>query len=226
MELASIAMISSSIWNTILWVMGGVTLLAALWVLINILQFKHKFIVNKVTSGADIVIIDNFRILKRKGESPKLQLLKLRRKAPIPPKEAIKVGKRGRYVVEAWYNENNEFTYAKNDASRHLKTFIDTDDKDFYAQEVIDAKKYDKRGLMEMLPQIAAIGGIMLMLVLLFAFWENITAPSLQAQQNYQGMISQQEKITEAQKNIMENLNEIIRKEQLIRDEQEKSIPK
>ena len=61
----------------------------------------------------------------------------------------------------------------------------------------------------EHIPAITGVAGLVLMIIVVFVFWENITAPSIQAGQTLKGVMDTQAKITADQREIVEIWREI-----------------
>lgn len=72
------------------------------------------------------------------------------------------------------------------------------------------AQARKKFGFLEHLPQIVSVVALVIILLVVFIFWENITAPSLQAMDKMNEIASTQAKITES-------LQEIIQQKQILK---------
>jgi hypothetical protein len=174
-------------------------------------SFKHTFIVRSITSTKDIVRVDKFKIKKQKGKAEVLKLRNLNCKAPIPPDAAIDYDKKGRYLVEAWRDENGVFTYIESRRNKGLgaRDPITTDDKDFYAQEVADAHKYDSKDWKQNLPLYFSIGSFLVVALCLMIFWGDIMAP-------IERMFDKAASVTAQQAEITADLKEIILERQTV----------
>lgn len=156
---------------------------AAIWLVYWILQYKHTAIIRKLTSSNRVLIHrDKIRIIKKKGEAQTWKLLKLRKTMPTPPDKALDIDTKGKYHVEAYYTENEEFQYLQDNPTDKERIGslhpLKASDKQFYLQELEDSKKWDKKKLADIL--MAALPGMMIVIifVLIIVFWDKLLAPA------------------------------------------------
>lgn len=184
----------------IYWLLGLTAIGVVTWWIWRELQYlKVKYVVRRVADNRVIVTIDRCRIIKKKGEPIKWKLKKLKDFVPVPPDEAIEITAFGRYFVEAYYTEQGEYVYIKDQFQTKKGDLgslypVQNTDKEFYIQQQQEGKKYDSKKLSEALLQLAPVMAIILILVLFMIFFDKVVGPT----------ISMAEQLSSVSKNIIE----------------------
>lgn len=163
----------------------------AAWYVWRILQFKHKVRIRFITGGKTRYIIDDrAKEFKEEGKVTFWKLLKTKRMIPIPPAEAINLGKNGKFHVECYYTDDEGFVPAKDsDAlmkvhwSKDTETIdkpldpLTTNQKLILINQIKKAQANRQQTLTELLFKMAPIIAIVIIMMVLFMFWSDITAP-------------------------------------------------
>lgn len=146
-------------------------------------SFKIKFRVFIIT-GTKSLVRDRFaKVIRKKGQAPKWKL-RGGGYVPIPQPDQIGLGQKGNLCVEADFTENGEYIYRK--MTSNLTNLKDSDmfdplttiDKEFFANEFIDGvTKYKKKNIMEILLQLAPALIMLIVFIMLLAFWGKVVEP-------------------------------------------------
>jgi hypothetical protein len=187
-------------------------------------SFKHKIkLRHRTAGGTDIIHEDLFRYRKKKGQSEKIQLRYLKENKPIPPDEARDVTTKGLDYFEGYITDTGEITWVThaNKPGKIEFNSLDTDDKEFYINEVIEAEKlYKNNNIWAFLNQHAGLFMIVFMLVLVFAFWEDITKPMIQLNGQNAEIATTNAQTTKMHAQTTKMLQEILQNKQIMLDEQ------
>lgn len=190
---------------------------AIIWLVVMFLQYDIRFRVKEITGGRKIIYDTKAKFNKKRQC---LEILKFRDRAPLPPAEAYETNPRGKKCLEA-YRINGQYIYGadKLTADGVLYRPLTTGDREFYINELRIAE--ERRGMdwVQHMPMIAGFSFLIIMLVIVLVFWGDIMQPAINAQQTSASMMKTAGDITQRQAQIMEDLREIIKKEQVIRDE-------
>jgi len=219
---ATAAGIATSLYDIIIIV--GIMLIVgvAIFLVWFFLQYKHVVIVRKLAKDRKLIIIDRAKSFQTPEGVKYWKLLKTRKTIPLPPPEAIDLTKRGKFFVEVYKTENDQFYYLQDegDFDSEDPSFrpITTNQRASLANQI--RKKFARRTQTwkDYLPQIAS--GLVLIMVFAMAliFWEDVTKPSLQfANTNSQ--------IAQKQLETTELLKEIIEQKQILKSENETAPP-
>lgn len=146
-------------------------------------SFKIKFRVFIIT-GTKSLVKDRFaKVVRKKGQAPKWKL-RGGGYVPIPQPDQIGLGQKGNLCVEADFTENGEYIYRKmisnltNIKDSDLFDPLTTIDKEFFANEFIDGvTKYKKKNIMEILLQLAPALIMLIVFIMLLAFWGKVVEP-------------------------------------------------
>ena len=147
-----------------------------IWFIWYYKKFKHQITLRTKPKGqTDLVTFDQYRYVKKKGVAETIQLWKTKQHKPCPPDDAKDFTKKGNEYIECYEAATGELAYIKADDKILSPEFtaIDTDDKEFYANAFVQAQKFKRKNLLD----------IIIVLVLIFlitlAFWEEITLPMI-----------------------------------------------
>jgi uncharacterized membrane protein len=208
-----------NVWAILKIVLAIVMGMVILWVVFVVTKYKHKFRIRELTGGKTRIIDDRAREIIRGGDPLKWRLLKSRINVPVPPAEAIHLTKNGKYSVEAYRTPEGEVKYVidKGINKETAETFesVTTQDREFYIDEMREAESYIKKNWTEYIMPLAGMFSVIIIIVLMFVFWEDIAKPGIDIQKT-------SAKITEDQRQITVMLKEIIQQRQII---EARSIP-
>lgn len=212
---------ASQVGDTVLWGIVIIFLLILVglivWLLIVIIRHKHKFRVNQITKGVKRVFDDRARILRDTDGVEKWKLLKMKKFASSPPKEAMSITTKGKFSVEADYSDELGFEYIyPKDKDKQVSTeAFTTNQKIFMVNEYRKAELERPKKLgemvMAMLPYMTVI---IIVALFLFTFADNIQPSIALAQSNRETM--------QLQRDIVQDLKEIEQGTQSIDPEKER----
>lgn len=230
---STVAGATGSIWT--IFIYGGllVIILGMLWFIYWWTSFNIFYRIRELTGDKTRVIDDKAKRIKTKEGIIKWKLRGRNDFVPIAPAEAIHLTKKGKISVEAYYTPEHEYKYIDDEGQEKTRTqepqynylldkgiskntvesfkSLTTADREFYANEERLAQKYIKKSWMDYLLQIVGILALIIIVVCMFAFWEEITKPTLQAQQ-------QNVAVTKLQVEMLQQIKEIMRHAQIVPD--------
>lgn len=162
-------------------VVAGIGFLA--WGIWYYLQFRVTVIVRPITDDRTIVQIDKARIIRQRGKPMRWKLWKRKDYIPVPPSRAIEVGSQGKLFVEVYFTQDGEYIFIEDklDHKANIGSLnpIRNVDKEFYAQELEESKKYDNRKLSEILLQVAPVLAIIIIIALFLVFFADAVKPTI-----------------------------------------------
>lgn len=159
----------------------------------NILRYKHDFIMKKPQGNSFVAYrtkamefkdkngVDYWKLKKKLFSSviPKAPI-------PVPPNGALAINNKGKFYVEAWLLEDGQIQYE----SHPKPVAVDistTNQKVLLANHIAKAEseryKSWKNIIGEKIIPLGAIFILGLVIVMGMIFWQDITAPGLQAKQ-------------------------------------------
>jgi len=177
--------------------------------IVFLLQHKHRVRVRIVVGGKTLVFDDRAKEIKDKEGVLKWKLLKRKHCLPVPPKEAIHLTNKGKYSVEAYYLPEGEYKYAidngvDEDNLTHFEP-LDTGDREFYASEMREAEQYRKKDWKEFLLPLAGVFSVLIILILMLVFWEDIAKPGIQIVDKAAEIAAEQQKTMEIMRDIIQD---------------------
>lgn len=210
----------SQMWSALFWIMIILVVIAILFWWLWTRKFNKKVRLRVLTGTKKIIRDYKARELSVDGVKY-WQTLKRPFKVwdpgdlmPVPPADAIDIGANGRIVVEAYATETGEYYFISDAGDKNIK-----ENKDFKAfatnQRLMLIDQCKKANLKKPLKWTEHIGtianaiSVVILIIVVFVFWDSFTAPALQAQQNHQAIIAEYKEITDNQKEIMEIWREI-----------------
>jgi hypothetical protein len=170
----------NAMWILVLWMIVIFSIIGIIWFIIWFKSFKIKFRIWIVTDTKSLCVDDVAKLIVKKGQAPKWKLRGRKHFVPVPNEDCISINKKGKMVVEAYYSENGQYIFKPNINSPILdiNNPLTTIDKEFYLNEHIDAvQKYKKTSIMDLILQLAPMFAIILIFILLLAFWGEIVQP-------------------------------------------------
>lgn len=210
----------STIWTFVQIFIGMGVAVAIIFLIWALTQYKHKFRLRELTGDKTRIIDDRAREVKRKGDPLKWRLFKTRINVPVPPPAAIHLTKKGKFSVEAYRTPEGEVKYIidKGISAETAATFesVTTQDREFYIDEMREAESYVKKQWTEYVLPIAGVFSVLVVLILLFVFWEDIAQPAIDIQNRAGEINRKQAEIIEDQRQITLILKEIIQERQVV----------
>jgi len=210
---------SGQIWTGFIWLLIMLVVIAIVVWWLWMRQFNKKVRLRVLTGtkkiirdykAREIVVhgVKYWMILKNPVMLWKGDLL------PVPPSDAIEISAKGQMIVEAYFTELGEYQFIEDKGAANIRTGKDfmpltTNQRLMLIDQCVKANSKRPLNWTEHIPAIAGVTGLVIMIIVVFVFWENITAPALAAQQTWKGTIDTQAKITADQREIIEIWREI-----------------
>lgn len=163
-------------------------LIIGILILIRILKHKHKFRVWERTSSVPVLRDDKAMIYTDKSGVEKIHLLKMKKNAPMPPSDAYGFTNKGKYSWEAYYSHDKGFEYVfpTNKPYQISVEAMSTNQKQFMMEEYEKADMKKKKRLGEFIAQAAPYAALIIIVLSIFIFWNDITQPTVQMSQQAQ----------------------------------------
>lgn len=206
---ATAANTADMIWWVIPIVLGIIILLVIIITIFILLQYKHHFRVRELTGGKTRIIDDKAKEVKDKTGVLKWRLFKRKHNVPVPPADAIHLTKKGKYSVEAYYTQTGEYKYVIDEGinPETLSNFkpLDTQDREFYANEMQKAEQYKKKKWTDYILPLSGVMVIMMVFILMLVFWEDIAKPGIQITATASGIAETQAETVKIMRDIIQN---------------------
>ena len=199
--------------NSIL-VIALLTVLVVAGILVyQVIRYKHIFVVRKITGTKTLIVNDKAREWKDDKGVTYWKLMRMKDVVPLPPPDAISITKKGKYVVEAYRNEHGEYQYIYPSSGSDVSFFqpLTTNQRLILVEQIRKANSKRKMSWMEYTPLIASSATLIIVLVLVFSFWKDVTQPAVAASQSNANAAE-----TNSQTVLL--LQDIIQKRQMIGD--------
>ena len=224
---------ADTIWNIIIY--GGIILLVTgiCWFIFWWTSYNIHYRIREMTGDKTRIIDDKAKRIKGKDGVIKWKLRTRRDFVPIPKSEAIHLTRKGKMSVEAYYTPFHEYKYIddqgveqteikkkdyqylvdKGISADVVSSFkaLNTADREFYANEFREATTYLKKHWTDYILPVAGIIALLIIMVCMFAFWEDITKPTLEAQKT-------NVEVTKIQVEMLQQIKEIMRHAQIVTD--------
>ena len=173
--------IGSSVFNVLFWI---ILLLAAgglVYLILKILKYKHTVIIREVVKGRKIIFSDKAREFEDDDGVLWWKLLRAKKLIPAPQPEAIEINSRGKKFVEAYRTETGEYQFLSDQEKipDSFKPFT-TQQRLIMTSQIRKAEEKRRKNWTEHLPAIAAIGGVVVIVVCLMIFYADMAEPLLQ----------------------------------------------
>lgn len=199
-----------------------VPLFIGIIILVYLSQFKHKIQIREKTEGNTDRVFDEkkFRVVRRHGQDPQIQVLSGFKYHPYPPSAFIDVReKNGKMFVVAYRDKEGRLEYVN--VNNNINATEYEIDQDFYFRREKRAKeKYQKENIWSFLAKATPFIVIVLVLGMVFVFWQDIFKPILDFEEQRSGHDQTIKEITENQARIMGDLARTVqRMEQLTNTE-------
>ena len=161
-------------------------------------QFKHNITLRIKTKGnTDLIYFDKYRYHKAKGFPETIQLWKTKHFKPLPPEDAKDFDTKGNEYVEGWLVDTGEIKYLSSEVNDVVYVnqdnkpqgeikidSIDLDDKEFYANQYIEAQRYRNAGLLAWIRDNAAVIALLFIGLLIIVFWNDMAKTTMQVSQS------------------------------------------
>jgi hypothetical protein len=230
---STVASSTGTLWTILIY--GGILLIffGMLWFIYWWTSYNIFYRIRELTGDKTRVIDDKAKRIKTKEGIIKWKLRGRNDFVPIAPAEAIHLTKRGKISVEAYYTPEHEYKYIDDEGEAKTRTqepqysylldkgiskntvesfkSLTTADREFYANEERLAQKYLKKNWTDYILPIVGMLALIIIVVCMFAFWEDITKPTLKAQETNMA-------VTKLQIEMLQQIKEIMRHAQIVPD--------
>jgi hypothetical protein len=194
---------------TAFWIILGMVALVGAWFFFAVIsKFKYKVRVREIVNGRKIIIDDKARLIKKDGLEY-WKLMKLKDIIPLPPPGAIDITNKGKRVVEVYKNDKGEHFYIEDNHEAREWQPLTTEERDLLINSIDRAEKRRGKKWTEHLPMIAGLAALVLIVVCLMVFYNDMAKPLLEMGDKYnQGQ--------EIQLKIVEKLDNLENKYQVL----------
>lgn len=173
------------------------------------------------TSTSDLIRDVKGKIIKGRDGIERLfyidKAFKIKR-VPPPPPDAVSLNEKGKRFVELEMSDEGGTRYIIKDREDHRFHPFSSNDRMFYINELKKAEERKKKTLGELVLMLTPFVVLLIILAMVFGFWDQITEPSIRAMNTMNSITANQAEITES-------LKEIIKHEQIIREESGEEPP-
>jgi len=146
-------------------------------------SFKHKFRIREVINGRVIVRDTRAREYKDKDGVSYWQLIKGKKLIPLPPSEAIEIDWRGKKCVDAKITETGEVIYLTDKGAKiSALEPLTTNQRIILIEQIKKAHEKKSKSWKDMLGQIVYVSALLILVVSLLIFYEDMGKPLLAAQ--------------------------------------------
>jgi len=176
--------------SALIWIIIG---FAVLWMgmggffLYRILSYKHDYILKRPQGNSFIAYRTKAKEITLDDGTTRWKLLKFRKDpVPVPASEYMNTNRKGKFYVEAWELADGQIQYEKSTSADSVDT-SSTNQKVLLAEQIRSANDERYKNWKTILPQIIIPLGALLILgvvvVMGMIFWQDLTAPGLEAKE-------------------------------------------
>lgn len=201
------AKIGKSIYDMGVWVI----LLALIGILIGIIiwyfSFKNTVIVRQRTKNGKRIRVCMAKRVIRDGVSY-WRIREFRQDVTPPPPDAIETRINGRLHAECyWSDDNPEPVWIKDTNNQEVafQPFV-TQERALHVERLTRAMARKKRSVIDIVLQLAPLFTMIIFIVIVFAFWGDITAPQVEISKSQAAAAASMATATEQQARIMAKL--------------------
>lgn len=195
--------------DVLLYVILALVVLGLAFFIWYMLSFKHQVIVRYLTRSGSFIIRDRAKVVKEDGVLY-WKFLKGKMVATPPPKAAINVTKKGRLFAECYITEDNpepvwmiDRGIDKTNTEKSSFRPVTTQQRALIVSRIRKAESRRGSTLWDKIQAIVMPVSVVLVLLLLFVFWGDITKTSTDALKEAQGMFEQNAQIAESNARIL-----------------------
>lgn len=143
-------------------------------------QYKYRVKIRETVNGRVTIRNTRAREVKENGQHY-WKLLYRGEKIPIAPTQAIDIDHKGRKEAQCYRTEEGEYQWITDTGynPENNKSFeiLDTNQRLMLIEGIEEANSRKKLTFMEVLPAVTSAISLVVILVVLFAFWGKITEP-------------------------------------------------
>lgn len=192
-----------------------------LFVIYDLMQFKHFVRVRVLVNGRRIIHDVKAREIKNKDGTYVWRLRRFKDDLPLPPPEAIDVNRKGKLVVEAYRDSEGNYTYIK-DTNDKIETFqpLTTKQRSLLIHQIAKAHDRKTKRWQDALLPIASIGVLGIVAIALMVFYGDMGKPLLEMGDRQASLANTNLKIIEQQNEIWAK---IIEQKQIISESEQQA---
>jgi hypothetical protein len=196
-----------TVYDTILYAMVFLMIVGVIVFIFYVKSFNRKVTVNYSTKGnVKFVVQDKAKLIHKKG-AEYWKLYRLKKWWLAPPGEAVRITQKGRFYAECEYKEGDDHpawivlkegatTVVNGRNVNEQQTYFSPEDRALLVEQ-IEESEARKKGLMSVLKEMAVPIMLLIMFVLVLAFWNDIWQPMKDSQASMAVISTQQAKISE-----------------------------
>ena len=159
-----------------LYVLLCLVLLGIFWFCMYLLSFKHKVRVYEETKGGIVITDTKARQFKTKEGVVKWRLLKwIKDSHPAPQNDMLSLTSKGKLSAECIRSMSGHVTWVNRDLTGNRPPQLTGEEIAMTAGEMRRSEEYKKKNVLDKILTIAPIVMVIIILVLVFAYWGDLT---------------------------------------------------
>lgn len=201
---AGAAKMGANVYDMGVWLFLLVALAALIGMIAWYVSFKHHVVIRLKTKNGKRIVRCMAKTRTRHGVTW-WRIRELRRDVTPPPSEAIEVLRNGRLYAECYWSEDNpEPVWLKdtNDQDTSFEPFT-TQERSLHVEGITKAMQRKKKNIWEVIQTLATPIALIIIIVVVFAFWGEMTAPTIEIARQNGVTASQNARIAEQNARIM-----------------------
>lgn len=160
-------------------------------------SYKHIVKVRIITNDRKYIFEDKAREVLQDGV-PFWKLKKRKDLLTVPPPEATEITQKGKFFAECYYTEEDGYKWIQDSGSveSNFKAFT-TAQRSLYVQRLKNAMLRKKKGIWDLLQQYVTPVILLVLVVLILIFWQDLYKPVQESQQANARISQQQAEISQ-----------------------------
>lgn len=160
-------------------------------------SYKHIVKIRVITNDRKYVIEDKAREVMQDGV-PFWKLKKRKDLLTVPPPEATEITQKGKFFAECYYTEEDGYKWIQDSGNvdKNFKAFT-TAQRSLYVQRLRNAMLRKKKGIWDLLQQYVTPVILLVLVVLILIFWQDLYKPVQESQQSNARISQSQAEITQ-----------------------------
>jgi hypothetical protein len=174
-------------WGLIIGI-GVLAIIFLIWLINWNKKHRNYVLIKEVVKGRTVIDKDRAKAYKDRAGNIWWKLWWRKDKIPEPPAECVEITRRGKkwcsfyHTVEGGYipiKDTTDYTKFVKDQSLVDDGFepFTPEQRSVLVHELVESERYKKRAWAEILQMAIPIGGVLIMVALLLAFWGDVVEP-------------------------------------------------
>jgi hypothetical protein len=195
--------IAKGVYDAGIWIILIALLLFMAWLIWYLMSFKHFVVVRLQTKNGKRVRICKSKSVVVNGV-PMWSIRGMKKVSP-PPADAIETTKKGALWAECYWSEDNPEPVWLKDTEKGATAFqpFVTQERSLHVEGLTKAVLRRKKNFWEVLSQIAMPIALLIIVVIIFAFWGEMTAPQVEISKSQALASSEMARVSEMQARML-----------------------